>query len=60
MDSIEDIRISEESAQAGFGTEIDRPAAIFRPGIIGRVGIAKNASAEGHEAMVIFLPGCDC
>lgn len=60
MDSIEDIRVSEERAQAGFGTEIDRPAAILSPRIIRRVGIAENASAEGHEAMAILLPGCDC
>jgi hypothetical protein len=60
MDSIEDIRVSEERAQAGISTEIDGSAAIFGAWKIGRIGLPKYPPAEGHEAMAIFLPGCDC
>ena len=47
---IEYIRVSFERAEAGFGAEINCPAAIFDAREIRRVGIAKDASAQRNEA----------
>ena len=54
MDFIEHIRVREECAQAGIGTKVDRPAAIFDAREICRVGIAEDAPAKGNEARMLF------
>ena len=54
MNFIEDIRVSEERAEAGFGAEIDCPAAMLGAREIGGIGIAKDPSAEGDEAGVLL------
>lgn len=50
MGFVEDIRVREERLAAGFGAEIDRPAAVFDARKICRVSIAELSPAEGHEA----------
>ena len=51
MNFVEYIRVGKERTEAGFGAEIDNPAAILCAWIVRRIGIAENASAEGDEAM---------
>ena len=55
MDFIEDVRVSEERAEAGFGAEIDRPAAIFKAREIGRIRVAKFSTTKGDEARRLLL-----
>jgi hypothetical protein len=55
MDFIKHVRVSEERAETGFSTEINGFAAILRAREIGRIRIAENPPAEGHEARVLFL-----
>ena len=54
MDSVENIRVGEERAEARLGAEINRPSSIFGAGEISRVGVAEDPSAESDEAP-IFL-----
>jgi hypothetical protein len=54
MDSVEDIGIGEERAQAGLGAEIDRPASIPGAGEVGRVRVTEDPPAEGDEAGVFL------
>ena len=49
MGFVEKIRVSKERAEAGFGAEQDRPPAVFGAREIGRVCVAEDASAQGHE-----------
>ena len=49
MDFIENIRVSKERAEAGFGAEQDRPATIFGVWKICRIRITEDTSAEGDE-----------
>lgn len=55
MRFIEDIRVSQECTQTGFGAEIDCPAAIFDAREIGRIRVAEFSSAEGDETGVFLL-----
>ena len=57
MDSVKNIRVGEEGAKAGFSAQIDCPAAIPGAREIGGIGIVKDPSAEGDEALV-FLCLC--
>ena len=54
MDLIKDVWIRQERAQAGFRAEIDRPAAIFEPRKIGRIGVAEFSPTEGNETRVFL------
>ena len=54
MDFIEDVRVREERAETGFGAEIDGAAAILSAREVGRIGIAKDPSAEGDETRMVF------
>lgn len=55
MDSIKDIRICQERAEAGVSAEINRPAAILHAREICRVGVAENPTAERDEAWMLLL-----
>ena len=58
MDLVENIRVVEERAEAGFGAEIDRPAAVFDSRKVCRVGVSEDAPAQGYEAwMSVRLEG---
>lgn len=57
MDFIEDIRVSQEGAEAGFRAEIDRAAAIFDTREIGRVRVAEFSSTEGNEMQRFLSKG---
>jgi hypothetical protein len=57
MDFVEEVWVSKERAEAGFGTKIDRPAAILGTREISGIGIAKDPSAKGDEA---FVSICMC
>ena len=48
---VEDLRVSEERAQAGFRAEVDRPSMILGAWIILRVGIAEDPPAERDEPL---------
>ena len=54
MDFVENVRISEECAETGFGAEVDRSAAIFGARKIGGIGIAENPAAECDKARISF------
>jgi hypothetical protein len=54
MDPVEEIRIGEEGAEAGFRAQIDSLAAIMGAREITGIGIAKDPSTEGDEARVFF------
>ena len=54
MDSVENIRVSEERAEAGLGAEIDRPAAVLDAREICGIGVVKDPSAKRNEAWVLF------
>ena len=45
MDFVENIRVVEERAEAGFGAEIDRPAAVFDSRKVCRIGVSEDAPA---------------
>ncbi len=51
MNFVEDVRIRQKRAEAGLGTEIDRPSAIFDAWKILRVRILKLAPAERNESL---------
>lgn len=57
MSFIEGIRISDECLAAGFGAEIDRPAAIFEARKIYWVGIPEFSPTEGDEGRELLLIG---
>jgi hypothetical protein len=57
MDLIEDIRISQERAEAGFRAEIDRPTAILDAWEIGRISVAEFSTTEGDKSRIL-LRGC--
>ena len=54
MDSVENIRVREERAEAGLSAEIDRPAAILDAREICRIRIMEDPSAKRNEAWVLF------
>ncbi len=45
MDFIEDIRVGDKRAEAGFGAEVNRPAAILDARKIGRISVAEFKTA---------------
>ena len=45
MGFVEQVRVGDERAKAGFGTEINCPSAILGAREIGRVGVEEDASA---------------
>ncbi len=49
MDCVENLRVGEERAQAGFGAKEDGSSAILGAGEVSRVGAAEDASAQGDE-----------
>lgn len=49
MDFVENIRVGEESTEAGFSAKQNRPSAIFGAGKVGGVSVTEDASAEGDE-----------
>jgi len=55
MGFVKNIRVSKERAQAGFGTEQDRPPAVLGARKVGRVGVAEDASAQGDELTRVGL-----
>lgn len=55
MNLVEDIRVSQKRAEAGFRAEIDGPAAIFDAREIVRISIAEFSSTEGDEARIFLL-----
>ena len=55
MDFVENIRVVEERTEAGFGAEIDRPAAVFDSREICRIGVSEDAPAKGNEAWMFLL-----
>ena len=55
MDFIENIRVRQERAEAGFRAEIDRPAAVYGTREVCRIGVAKDPPAEGDEARMALL-----
>jgi hypothetical protein len=57
MGFIEDIRVHAECLEAGFGAEIDRPAAIFKAREIRGISFAEFPPAERYETRELLLPG---
>lgn len=55
MDFVEEIRVSKERAETGFGAEIDRAAAILGAREVSRIGIAEDAPAEGDKTRMFLL-----
>ncbi len=55
MDFIEDIRVSDKRAEAGFGAEVNRPTAILDARKIGRISVAEFSPAEADEVRVFLL-----
>ena len=55
MDFVKHIRVGQERAETGVCAEIDRPPFVNSVGKISRIGIAKNAAAEGDELCVPFM-----
>lgn len=53
MGFIKGIGIGQERLTTGLGTQVDCPAAIFQAREIGRVGLPKFSSTEGHETRVL-------
>ena len=60
MDFIENIRVSQERAEAGLGAKVDRAPAIFGAWKILRVGVAENPPAECDEPLRagFLMNGC--
>lgn len=56
MNFIEEIGIGEERTAAGFGAEIDGPAAILDAGEICWIGFLEFPPAQGHKTRVLLLP----
>ena len=54
MDLVENFRVVEERAETGFGAEINRPAAVFDPRKVCRVGVSEDAPAQGDEAWMFL------
>jgi hypothetical protein len=55
MDFVENIRVSHERAEAGFGAEQDWPSAIFGAGKIRRIGVAEDPSAKRDKTIAFLL-----
>ena len=55
MDFVKDIRVSQERAETGLGTEIDRSAAIFDAREISGIRVAEDPAAEGDKAWMLLL-----
>ena len=55
MDFIKNIRVGQEGAEAGFGAEIDGPAAILGAWKIGRVRVAEFSPTQSDEAWIFLL-----
>jgi hypothetical protein len=55
MDFIEDIWVSQECTETGFGAKIDRRSAIFDTREIGRIRVAEFSPAEGDKTGVFLL-----
>ena len=55
MDFVEDIRVSEERAETGFGAEVDRSTTIFEAREISGIRIAEFPPAEGDKTRVFLL-----
>jgi len=49
MDFVENIGVSKEGTEAGFGAEQDRPSAVFGAGIVSGVCVTEDSSAQGDE-----------
>jgi hypothetical protein len=49
MGFVENIRVSQERAEAGIGAEQDHPPAVFDARVISRVCVAEDAPTEGGE-----------
>jgi len=49
MDFVEDIWIRQKRAEAGFGAEVDLPAAVLDARKIRGIRIAENPSTESDE-----------
>ena len=56
MDFVENIRVSEERAEAGFCAEQDRPSTIFGAREVSGIRFAEDTSAQGDE---LFGAGFD-
>jgi len=55
MDFVENIRVGEERAEAGFSAEIDCPSAVLGTGEVGGIRVAEDTSTQGDElAGMIF------
>ena len=52
---IEQIRVGQERAETGFCAEEDRPSLVFGVREIGRIGVLKNAPAQGDELFGFFM-----
>jgi hypothetical protein len=55
MDFVENLRVGEEGAETGFGAKVDRPATILDSREVCRIGVAKDAPAQGNEAWIFLL-----
>ena len=55
MHFIEEIGVSQERAETGFGAKIDRPAAILDVRKIGRVRVAEFSATQGDEARIFLF-----
>lgn len=60
MDFVENIRVGQESAETGLGAEVDRAAAVFDARKVRRIGVAKDAPAEGDKRRAFFGSTKDC
>ena len=60
MDFVEYIRISKECTQARLCAQQDHPSAIFGAGIVGRVSVAEDASAQGDELFAPYFLDQSC
>jgi hypothetical protein len=55
MDLIEEIGVSQERAETGFGAEIDRAAVILDAWKIGRICLAEFSATQGDEAWILLF-----
>ena len=55
MDFIEEVGVSQEGAETGFGAEVDHPAAKLEARKIGRVRIAEFSATQGDEARIFLF-----
>jgi len=52
VDFVENIRIGEERAEAGFGAKQDRPSMIFGAWEVGGICVAEDSSAQCDELVM--------